>query len=178
MKEVWLRQNQRAIGFGILLPVILAACMALLLSGMVTPSPEGIVQIVAWVLLSLSVVLILVLLAQLAHPRLAYASGFLFVNLKAGQPVAVPIEHVEAFLLGQGPAMLTSRCDDLRETRVLTIRLAERAEDWANVEVKPALGKWCGGYIAIRGTWCEPLSLDLVNRLNHRLAEVKQEATA
>jgi hypothetical protein len=102
----------------------------------------------------------------------------LLVNLRAGKPVAVPIDVVEAFLLGQGPAMLTNRRGDLREARVLTIRLAERAEEWANVEVKPALGKWCGGYIAIRGTWCEPLSLDLVNRLNYRLAEVKQEAVA
>ncbi len=31
---------------------------------------------------------------------------------------------------------------------------------------------WCSGYITIRGTWCEPLNVPLVNRLNQRLADV------
>jgi hypothetical protein len=178
MKEVWLGQNNRAIWFGMTIPMLLSACMGLLLSGLVTPFEADAVRVIAWVLLALGIVLTLVLLAQMAQPRLAYVPGFLLVNLRAGKPVAVPIDVVEAFLLGQGPAMLTNRRDDRREARVLTIRLAERAEEWANIEVKSALGKWCGGYIAIRGTWCEPLNLDLVNRLNHRLAEVKQEAKA
>jgi hypothetical protein len=34
------------------------------------------------------------------------------------------------------------------------------------------LGKWCGSYITIRGTWCERLSVELVQRLNVRLAEM------
>ena len=49
---------------------------------------------------------------------------------------------------------------------------SDRAEAWHRQEVKPGLGKWCEGYITIRGTWCEPLSVGLVNRLNQRLAEV------
>jgi hypothetical protein len=54
----------------------------------------------------------------------------------------------------------------------LVIRIAESAADWQHVEVKPQLGSWCGGYVTVRGTWCEPLSISLVNRLNQRLAEV------
>ncbi len=50
------------------------------------------------------------------------------------------------------------------------IRLADRATDYAQRDVKPALGSWCNHYVTIRGTWCEPLSLALVTRLNTRLA--------
>jgi hypothetical protein len=56
----------------------------------------------------------------------------------------------------------------------LRIRLAERATEWAQRDVKPALGAWCGGYITIHGTWCEPLDIDLVNQLNKRLAAAHQ----
>ena len=54
------------------------------------------------------------------------------------------------------------------------IRIADSATEWRQQEVKPQLGKWCEGYITIRGTWCEPLSIDLINRLNERLAEVNR----
>ena len=59
----------------------------------------------------------------------------------------------------------------------VVIRLAELPQDWADVPgIKPALGKWCGGYITIRGTWPEPLKcFHLVNGLNRRLAEVQSQ---
>ncbi len=60
----------------------------------------------------------------------------------------------------------------------LAVRLAERASDWAQVDVKPALGKWCGGSITIYGAWCEPLSVALVQRLNDRLAAVQRSKQA
>jgi hypothetical protein len=173
MTEVWLRQNTRAILFGMAVPASFTLVIAVWLSGQIAPSPEGGLRVLAWVLAGLGVFVLLVLLWQVFQPRLAYSNGKMFVNLRAGKPIAVPIDVVEAFLLGQAPAMLTNRRDDRTETRVLTVRLAERAEEWAMVEVKPALGKWCGGYITIRGTWCEPLSISLVNRLNLRLSEVK-----
>ena len=60
-----------------------------------------------------------------------------------------------------------------QETVNLVARLAQRQTQWAQVEVKPALGNWAEGYITIRGTWCEPLNPELVRRLNRRLKEVK-----
>ena len=175
MTEVWLRQNTRAILFGMAVPALVLLALAVWLVGLIAPAPTGILQIAGWVLAAFDALLLLALGWQLRQPRVAYRNGCLLVNLRAGAPVAVPIELVEAFLLGAGPAMLPGKRDDRTEARVLSIRLAERAEDWANVEVKPALGKWCGGYIAIRGTWCEPLSIDLVHRLNLRLSEVQQQ---
>jgi hypothetical protein len=63
------------------------------------------------------------------------------------------------------------------ETSALVLRVADKASDWHRQDVKPQLGKWCEGYITIRGTWCEPLSIALVNRLNARLAEIHAATT-
>ena len=51
----------------------------------------------------------------------------------------------------------------------------DAAHEWRRSETKPSLGHWCDGYITIRGTWCEPLSIELVNRLNTRLFEVTRQ---
>jgi hypothetical protein len=37
------------------------------------------------------------------------------------------------------------------------------------------MGSWCNHYVTIRGTWCEPLSVELAARLNARLASVQQQ---
>ena len=58
----------------------------------------------------------------------------------------------------------------------LVIRLDEKATDWHEVEVKPALGRWSEGYVTIHGTWCEPLTLEVLQHLNVRLHELNQPA--
>lgn len=113
---------------------------------------------------------------QLRQPRLAYDQRHLLVYVQTGPAYRVPIEVVEGFLLGQGPTLLPGKRYDQSEARTIVVRLADAATDWADRESKPALGRWCGGYITLRGTWCEPLSVDLVNRLNQRLAEVNRSA--
>jgi hypothetical protein len=99
----------------------------------------------------------------------------MIVSLELYRQQHVPIELVECFLLGQGPTWLPGKKYAKTETVTLVVRLAERAVEWSHRSTHPMLGTWCDGYITIRGTWCEPLSLDLVNRLNQRLAEVQQE---
>lgn len=174
MREVWLKQNTRAILFGTVPPALLVLLAALWL-GWWGASAGAWARGLAWLIVALGVVALANLGFQLRQPRIAYQGGRLLLNLRGGPPLQVPIDVVEAFLLGVGPAMLSGDDADTRETRVLNIRLAERAEEWAHREVKPALGKWCGGYITIRGTWCEPLNVTLVNRLNQRLAEVQKQ---
>jgi hypothetical protein len=51
------------------------------------------------------------------------------------------------------------------------VRVAEKATDYHHREVKPALARWDEGYVTIHGAWCEPLTLQVVQRLNARLAE-------
>ena len=60
----------------------------------------------AWALIAASAFLLLGLVRQIRRPRIAYRDGEVLFNLRAGKPVAVPREVVEAFFLGQGPAYL------------------------------------------------------------------------
>jgi len=174
--EIWLRTNTRALWFGMVPPAMVGAIGALLVFGLPGLDPPRWLQIVGGVLVALAALVILSLALQMRKPRLAYRDGELWLWLRSGEPFRVPIEFVECFLLGQAPSLLPGKRHESTETAALTIRIAERAADWHQQDVKPQLGKWCGGYISVRGTWCEPLSLALVNRLNQRLYDVTNEA--
>jgi hypothetical protein len=64
------------------------------------------------------------------------------------------------------------------ETVNLVARISQKAPQWAKVDVKPALGNWCEGYVTIRGTWCEPLDGEVIRRLNRRLREIREGAAS
>jgi hypothetical protein len=175
MSEVWLRTNTRAINFGLALP---AAMLLLGLTLVLYPSSGAALlalRCMGGVLLFLGSALIVALLRLRGQPRLAYRQGHLLVALGGGQPIAVPIDAVECFFLGQAPTLLKGAAQGT-QARALVVRLAESATDWAARDIKPALGRWCDGYITIRGTWCEPLDVALARRLNERLAAVKRAA--
>ena len=176
MTEIWLRNNARALAFGLVLPALLVVFGLALLITVGADAERWWVGVLGGLMAVVGLLVVTQLVIQLRQPRLAYRDGVLLVCMKPGSPIRVPIEIVEGFLLGQGPSMLPGRQYQTTETSTVVIRLAESAQDWADVPgIKPALGKWCGGYITIRGTWCEPLSVDLVNRLNRRLAEVQSQ---
>jgi hypothetical protein len=176
MPEIWLRTNARALRLGMILPGALAALGAALAGGLF--GEQAWVRGTGIALAAIGGILILSLWRATGIPRLAYRDGLLLVHLRSGPPIELPIELVEGFLLGQGPANLPGRRMDRAEARQLVVRVAERASEWANVEVKPALGRWCGGYVTIHGAWCEPLDVALVSRLNRRLAELQRERQA
>ena len=90
----------------------------------------------------------------------------------------LPLEVVECFFMGQGPTELPA--EYLRDTEAVNVvvRLAERASRWKQRDVHPLFGRWCDGYITIRGAWCEPLNQEVVERLNHRLADAKRHLAA
>ena len=119
--------------------------------------------------------LVAALLAQLRQPRIAYADGQVLFHLDHGPPIAVPVELVEAFFLGQGPLMLPGSPASGDATVNLVARISQRDPSYAKREVKPALGAWCDSYVTIRGTWCEPLNGEVIRRLNRRLREVTEE---
>jgi hypothetical protein len=125
---------------------------------------------------SASAVAIGLLVRAVIRPRVAYCAGHVEFYLRSAAPIAVPLEHVEAFFLGQGSAPLPAKVKVQMETVTLVARLSRRAEEWSHVEVHPALARWCDGYITIRGMWCEPLTAKLVETLNRRLHEVKQDS--
>jgi hypothetical protein len=100
------------------------------------------------------------------------------VYLEPARPTAIPIDIVECFFLGQGPGQLPKLRGRETETQNVIVRLAESATEWKHREVQPAIGLWCEGYITLRGSWCEPIDRNLMQRLNRRLAEVQRERKA
>ena len=170
MIEVWLRSNRRVLLVA-MAPASLLGGIGLTALSLDLSLPW---RILAWLALAVSLLLIVGLLLQLIRPRVAFRQNHVLFYLKAGSPIEVPTHVVEAFFLGQGPAKLPGSPGKPTETVNLIARLSQRAAEWERREIKPALGRWCDGYVTIHGTWCEPLNGDVVRRLNRRLAEVSR----
>jgi hypothetical protein len=175
MAEVWLRANRRAVLMGMLVPVGVGLVGLVLASGAISLFAFVWLRIVGAIVLALAVIVLFAMFQQLLRPRLAYQDGKLLLYLSLGPPISVPLEHVECFLLGQGPAFLPYTAAERAEVSTVVVRLEEKATDYARRDVKPALGAWCDSHVTIRGTWCEPLDESVVRRLNRRLAEVNRE---
>jgi hypothetical protein len=176
MRETWLSPNRRAIWFGCIPPLAMTLIGAWLATW-ATPEGSFWLRAAGFVLLVLGLGLTLMLVWQLFAPRVAYENGQVLFYLRGGSPIAVPVAIVEAFFLGQGPVQLAGMTTR-QEAVNLVARLSQRHLEWARRDVKHALGAWCDGYVTIRGTWCEPLTNDVVRRLNRRLHEVKQNDLA
>lgn len=174
-RETWVAANRRALGLALLLP---ASLFIVGLGICLTSSSSDRQRTAGLAIVVLSTATFGFVIWKLLRPRVAYHAGHVEFFLRRGAPVAVPLEHVEAFLLGQGSALLPANVRFEVETLTLVARLSRRAEEWSHVDVNPALGRWCDGYVTIRGMWCEPLTIELVNRLNRRLHEVKHEHRA
>jgi hypothetical protein len=171
--EIWLRTNRRALCFGAVPPALFALLGAYFLFGL-DPPVRAWWHWIGGVMVVVGLFNVAILLLQLREPRIAYQAGNVLFYLISGQPIAVPVSVVEAFFLGQGPTMLPGSEKHRDSTVNLVARLTQREISWAERDVKPALGRWCDGYITIRGTWCEPLNGELIRRLNRRLREVTE----
>jgi hypothetical protein len=169
MTEIWLRANRR-----VLLWAMVPALGLGIIGGLLARTDGSAAPVVGWVLLALTAVLVIGLLKQIRQARIAYRDSEVLFHLRSGAPVAVPAEVVEAFFLGQGPANLPPVDGKPAEAVNLVARLSQKAPEWEKIEVKPALGRWCEGYVTIRGMWCEPLTTDVIRRLNRRLREVHE----
>lgn len=125
-----------------------------------------------WVGLALSLAggtTIIALAVQGVRPRMAVQDHNLLVFLRLGAPLAIPLSKVECVFLGRPETQLT--LGQRNRMVSLVIRLAEAATDYKAREVKPSLGRWEEGYITIHGAWCEPLTLELAQRINARLRD-------
>jgi len=173
MRETWLRPNRRALWFGTVPPTLFFLLGAWITFGTEQPAATwrwwigGALMLVGGSLAG-------VMLSQMRRPRIAYSDGEVQFYLRSTTPIAIPVELVEAFFLGQGPLAVPGAPQE-SATVNLVARISQRAPEWSQREVKPALGAWCDGYVTIRGTWCEPLNGELIRRLNRRLREVTEE---
>ncbi len=174
-RVIWLHGNRRVLRLGLITSALLFALSVA--TAIWTP-----VEWIRWVAIASAVLLAYVgclCIYLMSQPRLSYANGLLSVHLTTGSPLQVPIEVVECFFLGQGPALLPTAFGDrdkLEETSNIIVRLAESAEEWKHHDVKPTLGLWCDSYITIRGAWCEPINADLMKRLNDQLIAAHRDA--
>lgn len=184
MAETWLQANKRAMA----VPIIAAfALEAVAFAGIVfvflnsEPGSAAADSPLFWVLIAVAVAASLIGAAFLIIsriPRISYDAGRVKFFVRFGPPVEVPVEQVEAFLIGRGPIFFTDDRRETKETTTLLVRIAERAHEYHNVQTAPLLAAWCGNQATIRGTWTEPLGIELVNRLNQRLHDVKQAQAA
>lgn len=175
MPEVWLRPNARALAVMMVMPAVLLAVSAAGLAVSLVTRQN------AWVSIGLAVAVLLFLwmLVPLIHmsrlPRVAYQAGELLVYLPPHMPARVPIDLVEVFFMGQGDSPLPKLAGRDTETQNIVVRLAESAADWKQRPVGAAYGMWCESYITIRGSWCEPITPELMQEINNRLIAVQRE---
>lgn len=142
---------------------------------LVVVAEQGWLRVAGGILVLLGLFLACGLVGPWRKPRIGLQSGSLHFYLRPGEPIRVPIDVVEGFLMGQGPALLPGKQRRDDQTVTVVVRLAERASEWSHREVEPRLGAWCDSYVTIRGTWCEPIDEQLVGRLNKKLAAAKRD---
>lgn len=154
--------------------VLLGLLGGVLAAGLIPAVDRPSLRLAGCVAIAIAALLVAGLLRHMIRPRLACDGSHLLVYLASEGPFRVPLEVVEVFFLGQGPAMLEGRNEKANATNIV-VRLAERAKPWHVRDVKLALGSWSEGYITIRGTWCEPIHPDVIHRLNRSLREAKEK---
>ena len=124
MRETWLRPNRRAILFGCVPPLVLAAIGAWLAFAL-GESAGNFWHWLGLFLMVASLAMIGIMLTQLRHPRIAFRDGMVLFYVRIGQPIAVPVEIVESFFFGQGPAHLPA-VPKQPQTVNLIARLSQR----------------------------------------------------
>jgi hypothetical protein len=174
MYETWIHPNRRALALGLILPALLLMAGA---GGVAAGQLQE-----SWLLRGMGIALGLMglvlgagLWRLIRQPRVAYQDGKVLLFVGAAEPIRMPVDVVECFFVGQAGGMIPDASGREAEVRTVILRLAESAQEWHHRDMKAALGHWCEGYVTIRGTWCEPITPELMKRLNHRLAELHRE---
>lgn len=178
MREVWLRSNPRALTLLVPLPLLL------LVAGLVMLGVAAYLQdsVVCWSLGTLGAASggagLFAAWQWTRRPRLARESDHLLVYLGDWTPEAIPLEVVESFFRGNGASKLPAEDPAVVKTSTIVARLAEARTDWHSRPTREAFGEWKDGYIVFRGTWCEPITIELLRELNKRLGAAQREHRA
>jgi hypothetical protein len=175
--EVWLRPNRRP-AIVLLCGSTLVALVALLVAAQSSPWVTTGRRVLAGASAAAGLIALFTAataLLRARRPRVYRHDAQVCFRLGPRGPSGVPLDVIEAFFLGQGPARLPGRIGERLESVNLVARLARRAEQWHRRDVHPRLGQWCDGYITVRGTCCEPLDTETIHRLNRLLHDAKQE---
>lgn len=173
MREAWLKANTRLSTIS----YMVGALMLLAASGFLIAGARSHVVYLVPALLNIVAGGGLCYLGwRFRRPRIAYQSGELLIDLGDLKPVIVPLAGVECFLMGRAASFLPGKQHADTETVTFVVRLRENEPELEHREIDRRIGTWCGHHITLRGTWCEPLSIELANRLNARLAEEQKRS--
>lgn len=171
--EIWLRGNRRAIVVGSLVTATLGS-LGLIGALNLTPWDLSLpLRLAAGILALLATLVGIAMISQARLPRLAYADQELLVYAGSAKPFRVPVDVVEVFFGGQGATDVQVPGHKI-ESKNVVVRLAERHKQWHQREIRRSFGHWQDGYIILNGTWCEPITVDLVKSLNLRLVETQR----
>lgn len=170
MTEIWLQSNRRVY----LVPIVAAEILsvAAIIVGLVFhQNTAGVLGFSLFSLISAGF-----WLASKQAARIAFDGRNVRFYTGLAQPAVIPLELVEGFWIGKGPAYLQGKDDYKTETTTLTVRIAERAPEWEKLPTDVRVAAWCGHHITFRGIWTEPLNVDVANRLNQKLYDAQQAA--
>jgi hypothetical protein len=174
--EIWLRGNPRSSW----LPAGAAALLFTLaaISWLAIPSSSAwrLALAVPLTLLALVGVSLAGLLQRAA--RIGFDGRHVLLYIRPGAPQALPLDVVEVFFLGQGEGATGDHhpTGPPLETANVVVRIAERAHEYQQGSAAKLLAHWCGGYITIYGTWCQPLDAAAIIELNRKLTQAKRAA--
>lgn len=165
-RQVWLRSNRRAVAVAASIPLAGLTVAVFLLA-----ASAWWIKLLGGLLLLGSALVAVSLAVVWYTPLLAVEDGVLLVHLGWTAPQRVPLDAVECIFLGHQQADLPGTDGRLAKCKAVVIRLAESAQDYHHRPVRPSLGQWRDGYITIGGTWCEPITAELLQSMNARLRE-------
>lgn len=115
-----------------------------------------------------------------AAPRLQRYGDLLLVRIGPFSVERLPLETVECFFLGSQPldrrGSPTAGDEPAFRVGTLVVRVAERAarqhaDEWT---ARGPWAVWEDGYCVIDGRWTEPLTVDVLRRINGRLSQAKR----
>lgn len=109
------------------------------------------------------------------RPRLRQEGNRLRFQVRWLGAEEAPLEAIEGFLLGTGELPISVGGKPV-EAATLVVKLADAELDLADRPTNRMLAQWCDHYVRVRGVFCEPLNLRLVEGLNARLAEARRES--
>ncbi len=171
MTETLLKPNRRFLAFllgmiSLVFVVALTGVVVQLAGARPSTGQRRILLVMEWLVVGGCLPAWIALVFQIRRPRLAYRAGELVLNVGMFRQLAVPIQYVECFFLGRAAAKLPGSGHLNPRVATVVVRLSESAADYADRDLPRGSGKWKDSYITIYGTWCEPLSVERVNRLN------------
>lgn len=172
MRHVWLKANRRLAAVAAVTGLLCVVAGGLSALFGATEGPAG---IIAGACLGVGTALCLVAAGGCLRPRLAYDGRHLVAYLTAWRPYRIPIELVEVFFMGQTESKLPGRRGSEWDSRSVVVRLSQSGRQWHGQPVAARLGEWFGGYIIIRGIWCEPITKDKVENLNRELIAAQRQ---